>query len=86
MLARCWPRCESGKRLSVRQTFFHDLAENVEKKLVGFLDSGGGIACDQKIDIGKANSGSTIASKKCDRFQLARFCLFQRASDIFRFA
>jgi hypothetical protein len=83
VLARYWPRCESGKRLSARQTFFHDLAKNVEKKLVRFLDSGGGIGLDQKIDIGKANSGSTVASEKCNGLELTRFRFFQRALDIF---
>jgi hypothetical protein len=41
VLARCWTRRESGKRLSARQTFLHDLAKDVEKELVCFLDSGG---------------------------------------------
>jgi hypothetical protein len=41
VLARCWPGRESGKCLSGRQTFFHNLAQNVEEKLVCFLDSGG---------------------------------------------
>lgn len=55
----------------------------MEKELVRFLNSGGGIGRDQKIDIGKANRGSTVASEKCNGFELMRFRFFQRAPDIF---
>jgi len=48
----------------------------VEKKLVRFLNSGGGIACDQKIDIRKANGRSTVASEKCNGLEFTRFRFF----------
>ena len=43
------------------------------------------MAPDQKIDVGNTDGRSAVASEKCDRFQLARFCFFQRALDIFGF-
>ena len=36
----------------MRETLFHDFAENVEQKFVRFLDARGGIARPDKIDVG----------------------------------
>ena len=43
-------------------------AEDVEKKFVRFLNTGGGIARHEKIDIGQADGRSAVASKQRDRF------------------
>jgi len=39
----------------MRETFFHDFAENVEQKFVRFLNASGRFALHDKIDIGHAD-------------------------------
>ena len=43
-------------------------AEDVEKKFVGFLDPGSGIAPYEKIDIGQADGRPAVAPKQRNRF------------------
>ena len=67
----------------MRETFFHDLAKNVEQKFVRFLNARGRFAFHDKIDIGHADGRSAVAPEERDRFQFARFRFFQRAFHIF---
>ena len=66
----------------MRQTLLHNLAENVQQKLVRFLNPRGRLAFYEKIDIGHADSGATITPEQRDRFYFARFRFLESTNNV----